>query len=167
MIVKNYKRDDSLKKFRGKRRYFRNLHKAVATEHLRLDFGKGSWFDLWHTHLDFMGHGNRSIKIRREHVKAHIALYKSLLKNLEIFEKPFQTWIGKDGQDAGSDAVYIHSLNPNEDNFPLKIKNIDWEIELPLYLKGLIDKQEFDIGRNLSETEVHFIIQAKCLKNRL
>ena len=155
-----------MKKFRGKRRYFRNLQKEAATEHLRLDFAKDSWFDLWHTHLDFWGHGNRSIKIRREHIKAHIALYESLLKRLETFEKPFQSWIEIDDQDAGSDAVYIHSPNPNEDNFPLKIANVNWLVELPLYFKDLIDPEKFEVGQYRWESETYFLIQSKCLKNK-
>lgn len=156
-----------MKKFRGKRRYFRNLQKEAATKHLRLDFGKASWFDIWHSHLDILGHGNRSIKIRREHIKAHIALYESLLKRLGNFEKPFQSWIEIDDQDAGSDAVYIHSPNPNEDNFPLKIANVNWLIELPTYFKDLIDPKKFEVGQYRWESVTYFLIQSKCLRNKL
>lgn len=112
-----------------------------------MDFGKDSWFDIWHSHLDFQGHGNSGIIIRREHIKAHIALYESLLKRLETFEKPFQSWVGIDDQDAGSDVVYIHIPNPNEDNFPLRIANINWLVELPLYFKDLIDPKKFEVGK--------------------
>ena len=37
-----------------------------------MDFGEEGWFNLWHTHLDFVGLGNNSLKIRREHIKAYI-----------------------------------------------------------------------------------------------
>ncbi|MBB5181551.1 hypothetical protein HNQ44_003016 [Planomicrobium koreense] len=155
-----------MKKLRGKKRYFRNLQKEVATEHLRLDFGKDSWFDLWHTHLDFHGHGNSSMKIRREHIKAHIGLYRSLLERLESFEKPFQSWVEIDDHDAGSDAVYIHTPNPNEDNFPLKIANVKWAVDLPYYFKDLIDPKEFDAGYYRSGLERGYIIQSKMFGHK-
>lgn len=141
------------------------MHKEAATGHLRLDFGKDSWFDLWHTHLDFLGHGNKSIKIRTEHIKAHIALYESLLKRLETFEKHFQSWIEIDEQDAGLDAVYIHSPNPNEDNFPLEIANVSWMVEIPYYFKNLIDPKKFDVGQYHWGSQRHFVIQVKYLRN--
>lgn len=40
-----------LKKFRGKKRYFRNLWEEVNTFDLQLD--PDDWFDFFHTHLDF------------------------------------------------------------------------------------------------------------------
>lgn len=155
-----------MKKFRGKRRYFHNLQKEAAAEPLQLDFGKDSWFNLWHTHLDFYGYGNRSIKIRRAHIKAHIALYESLQERLETFEKPFQSWVEIDDRDAGSDAVYIHTPNPNEDNFPLKIANVNWAVEIPYYFRGLIDPEKFDTGYYRWESETGFIIQSKSLRNK-
>ncbi|MED0800993.1 hypothetical protein NST32_11865 [Bacillus sp. FSL L8-0215] len=75
-----------LKKFRGKKRYFRHMWEEVNTCDLKLV--RDSWFYFWHTHLDFFGVGGNSLKIRREHIKAHIALYYRLLKQLEGFEKP-------------------------------------------------------------------------------
>lgn len=76
-----------MKKFRGKKRYFRNMWEELNTCDLKLDHD--SWFYFWHTHLDFFGAGEHTLKIRREHIKAHIALYNRLLKQLEDFEKPY------------------------------------------------------------------------------
>lgn len=76
-----------------KKRYFRNLWRGSTAEHYDLDFRKEGWFDLWHTHLDFYGLGNISLKIRGEHIKAHIALYNGLLERLQTFGKPYQSWI--------------------------------------------------------------------------
>ncbi|MFG3613892.1 hypothetical protein [Rummeliibacillus stabekisii] len=42
-----------MKKFRGKRRYFRNLWRETKVNNYDLKIEKDSWFDLWHTHLDF------------------------------------------------------------------------------------------------------------------
>ncbi|MEC4587465.1 hypothetical protein VSS76_09300 [Bacillus safensis] len=49
-----------LKKFRRKKRYFRNMWEEVNTCDLKLD--RDSWFYFWHTHLDFFGFGKNSLK---------------------------------------------------------------------------------------------------------
>lgn len=150
-----------MKKFRGKRRHFRNLQQKVTAEHSKLDFGKASWFNLWHIHLDFKGNGNRSIKLRRAYIKAHLTLYKGLAVKLEASEMSFQSWVSVDIADAGSDAIYIHTPNPIEDNFPLMLENIDWEADVPFYFRDLINFKEFEVGRYDSGTDASYVIQLK------
>ncbi|MFS0592292.1 hypothetical protein AB1L05_11935 [Cytobacillus horneckiae] len=153
-----------MKKFRGKRRYFRNLRKATAVEQYDLNFGNEGWFDGWHTHLDFFGLGNTSFKVRREHIKAHLALYENLLEKLDTYDKPYQSWIELNNEDAGLDAVYIHTPNPNADNFPLKIENINWHCVVPRCLWDLIDMKELNVGFYNTEANSCYIIQAKGIK---
>lgn len=62
---------------------------------------------MWHTHLDFYGYGNDGLKIRREHIKAHIALYNRLSEKLSTFGKPYQIWMEFVVEDAGLDSVNI------------------------------------------------------------
>ncbi|WP_059173126.1 hypothetical protein [Bacillus sp. FJAT-27445] len=150
-----------MKKFRGKRRYFRNLWSSATAEHFELDFGSEGWFDLWHTHLDFYGRGNSSLKIRKEHIRAHLALYKNLLEKLDTNEKPYQSWVQLNEEDAGLDAVYIHTPNPNEDNFPFKIEKLNWNCMIPEYLKDVINLEEFNVGYYTWESNGRFIIQSK------
>ncbi|MFJ8089877.1 hypothetical protein ACIQ7N_16950 [Lysinibacillus sp. NPDC095746] len=150
-----------MKKFRGKKRYFRNLLRETKAELYNLDFGKEGWFDLWHTHLDFYGVGNNSLKIKREHIKANIALLYSLLEELQTLEKPYQSWIEIVDEDASLDAIYIHTPNPNEDNFPLKIEKLNWNCTVPKYLKDIIDLKEFNVGHYKWDLYNSYIIQSK------
>lgn len=150
-----------MKKFRGKKRYFRNLWRETKPELYNLDFGKEGWFDLWHTHLDFYGVGNNSLKIKREHIKANIALLYSLLEELQTLEKPYQSWIEIVDEDASLDAIYIHTPNPNEDNFPLKIEKLNWNCTVPKYLKDIIDLKEFNVGHYKWDLYNSYIIQSK------
>lgn len=150
-----------MKKFRGKKRYFSNLWRETKTELYNLDFGKEGWFDLWHTHLDFYGVGNNSLKIKREHIKANIALLYSLLEELQTLEKPYQSWIEIVDEDASFDAIYIHTPNPNEDNFPLKIEKLNWNCTVPKYLKDIIDLKEFNVGHYTWDSYNSYIIQSK------
>ncbi|NBI28652.1 hypothetical protein [Chengkuizengella marina] len=146
------------KKFRGKRRYFRNLWNKVETYELDIE---DNWFDFYHIHLDFSGHGNNSKKIRNEHIKAHLSLYKNILKQLEKYENSFQSWICIHEEDTGADAVYVHTKNPNYDDFPFQNENINWECKIPNSLMNLIDIEKFNVGYISSNHENTYFIQSK------
>ncbi|MGE7988519.1 hypothetical protein [Lysinibacillus fusiformis] len=150
-----------MKKFRGKKRYFHNLARELDVAYYDLDFGKDGWFDIWHTHLDFYGLGDNSLKLRREHIKAHIILYNNLLEKLKLIKKPYQSWIELVDEDTGLDGVYIHTPNPNDNNFPLKLENIKWDCHIPKYYKDLINLNEFNVGHYTGESNNLFIIQSK------
>ncbi|WP_043933267.1 hypothetical protein [Bacillus sp. EB01] len=156
-----------MKKFRGKRRYFRNLFRGVELEPTKLQFDDDAWFDLWHSHLDFNGYGNSSLSMRRQHIIAHIALYRKILRKLETFKNPYQSWILIDDQDACRDAVFIHTPNPNEDNFPLKIENLKWNASIPIDFKNFINTNDFVIGHYETQTEGGYIIQSKTQGTKL
>ena len=89
-----------------------------------LDFsgGNNSWFDLWHTHLDWEGAGNQSWPLRKHYLEALLELYHQLSLKLQAYPHPYQLWIEIDEDDAAQDAVYIHTPNPNEENFPLQFE---------------------------------------------
>ncbi|MCZ2738136.1 hypothetical protein [Bacillus safensis] len=148
-----------MKKFRGKKRYFRNMWEEVNTHQLTLDHD--SWFSFSHTHLDFFGVGENSLKIRREHIKAHIALYHRLLKQLEGFEKPYQTLICIHENDPGLDAVYVHTPNPYDSYFPHKVEGLERNCKLPHTFKDLIDLHQFDVSYDQSECGEVYYIQSK------
>lgn len=150
---------ERLKKFRGKKRYFKRLWSLVEGYQLHTD--EVSWYDFWHRHLDFSGLGNSSLKIRREHIKAHIALYSKLLQQLESLNKPFQTWVCIHEEDSGADAVYVHTPNPNANDFPVNFKFIKWNCKLPTTINDLIDEDEFNVGYYESEIERVYYIQSK------
>ncbi|MED4532421.1 hypothetical protein [Metabacillus fastidiosus] len=47
--------------------------------------------------------------------------------------------------DAGQDAVFIHTPNPNSDNYPYKNHNIDWNCSIPNAFKELIDIKSYNV----------------------
>lgn len=154
-----------MKKFRGKKRYFKNLWVETNIEYYDLNFEDGCWFDSWHTHLDFYGLGNSSSSLRREHIKAHMVLYKNILEKIQILDMPYQSWIELVDKDTEQDAVYLHTANPTSDNFPLKINNLTWDVPVPDYLKDLLDLNEFNIGQYKEGRNSYFIIQSKKMDN--
>ncbi|MFD2601914.1 hypothetical protein [Flavobacterium suzhouense] len=89
----------------------------------KLDFtgGNNSWFDLWHTHIDFDGEGNKSPELRKIYLNKLLTTFIELKSELRDYPYKFQIWILLNENDSSEDGVYIHTKNPNEDNFPLKI----------------------------------------------
>ncbi|MDJ1502488.1 hypothetical protein [Xanthocytophaga agilis] len=103
----------------------------MRIKELDLDFsgGTGSWFDFWHTHVDWKRKGNQSWKARLPYLKELIDSFHYLKDALKMYPKDYQLWILIDEKDSGEDAVYIHSENPNQDNFPLTVDFIAPQIE--------------------------------------
>lgn len=80
-----------MKKFRGKRRYFRFMWSTIEAYDLQVN--EEMWFAFKHHHLDFWGYGKTSGKLRRSHIQGHLALLDRMLEQLEMFPKPHQAWI--------------------------------------------------------------------------
>ncbi|QHT69561.1 hypothetical protein GXP67_24395 [Rhodocytophaga rosea] len=105
-----------------------------------LDFsgGDNSWFDLWHTHVDWDGNGNRNWEARLPYLNDLVVKYNKLKIELKHSPKDYQLWILIDEQDSAEDALYIHTRNPNANNFPAVVDNILAEIKNK-NLKDFID----------------------------
>lgn len=88
-----------------------------------LDFsgGENSWFDLWHIHTDLEGTGNKSPELRKVYLDKLLATFMELKSKLRHYPHKFQIWILLNEEDSSEDGIYIHTKNPNEDNFPLKL----------------------------------------------
>jgi len=88
-----------------------------------LDFsgGENSWFDLWHTHVDRDGKGNESPEARKAYLNKLLTSFIELKSELRDYPHKFQIWILLNEEDSSEDGIYIHTKNPNGDNFPLKI----------------------------------------------
>lgn len=120
----------------------KTLNSIIGT----LDFsgGTNSWFDLWHTHLEWDGAGSQSWSLRSKHLEQLLEVYQQLSTKLQGYPHPYQLWIEIDENDAAGDAVYLHTPNPNADNFPIQYKLSD----LPHFV--FQELKQFVSGLNLS-----------------
>lgn len=152
-----------MKKLRGKKRYYRNLLARATDYNLRLT--EESWFDMWHTHLDWSGIGNQGMRPRRHHISALVQLHNNLLKQLESFPKPYQIWMTIHENDSGQVAVFIHTPNENRDNFPFKFDHINWNCPVPQILEEIFNVYEYEIGffGSAANDEIVYFL---CLKER-
>lgn len=151
-----------MKKLRGKKRYYRKLF-ARATNY-RLKLTEDSWFDMWHTHLDWLGIGDRGMKPRKQHILALFELHTNLCTQLQLFSKPYQIWITIHKKDSGQDAVFVHSPNENRNEFPYKFSHVTWNCSVPQLLEGIYNVNEFDIGY-YGSTDNDEMIYFLCLKS--
>jgi hypothetical protein len=104
------------KRFRGRRRYFRRVHREASA--FELEVTGDAWWDLWHYHADWPGWGNLRGRYRREHLRALCRVFQTIALARERFATPFQLWIMLSGDDAGMDATYLHTPNANDTPFP-------------------------------------------------
>lgn len=117
---------NGIRKHRGLKRYYKNL----ATENdldkaTWLDFDNPkTWFDNWHLHFDWKGYGNDSFKRRKPHLDKlfrHFDLLADKTKKLKI---DFQLYSILLDFDSYSDALFLHTPNPNNSQFPFKISDL-------------------------------------------
>lgn len=112
------------KKLRGKRRRLRALHAAAGQ--FDLDVRAHNWWDLWHTHLDLNGYGNKISNLRQAYVSALLTMFLRSGQQLSAVQRDFQIFVAIDADDSSNDALYLHSPNPNASNFPYFPESTKW-----------------------------------------
>lgn len=134
------------KRFRHARRYYRRLRREV--ESFRIP-GPDTWFDLWHTHPDWEGDGNRGPRHRRRHLRAGFDLFQAALRQAPEVPRPVQVFLVIDALDSSQDAVHVHSENPNRDNYPFDFPGVAWDVPAPVILREfLAERPEWQLGRS-------------------
>lgn len=133
------------KRLRGLRGYFRGVFKAAASFHL--DVSDDAWYDYWHYHPDREGYGNLNRRMRAQHIEALSLLFGRFTRQLCQYSRPYQLWIYLDVHDAALDAVYVHSPNPNEDDFPLVADCVEWGlVDVSAYFERLLPEYRIRAG---------------------
>lgn len=85
---------------------------------------ENNWFDFFHQHIDNRDSNNKSWKSRKQHLDALFCLADKYEKQLIKLNRQFQFWININDSDSKDDAIYIHTENPNNSEFPIKVKSI-------------------------------------------
>jgi hypothetical protein len=97
-----------------------------------------AWYDLWHVH---------------PFPQAGTGRWEALLGTWERVERvgresgrPWQSWLVVNPADERDDAVYLHTTNPNRDNFPYEFEGVRWGVEPPAWLGESIDPSVVELG---------------------
>lgn len=113
-----------MKKRRGLRRYYRKLRRlnefASAMSWLGDIHDPESWFDYAHIHFDWSGYGDFRWKERAEHLDVMFRHYDMFAGECWQVDRAFQVYAVVHEFDSGSDALYLHTPNPNGDNYPMR-----------------------------------------------
>jgi hypothetical protein len=132
------------RRFRGRKRYFRRVHRRAAA--FQLDITPDSWWSFWHYHADWPGWGNVRWRYRLEHLRALARVFETIAAARERFELPFQLWIMLT-EDAAQDAVYLHTPNANDTPFPFTLPLVPAETSpLVAAVRGLLPGFTLDYG---------------------
>ena len=114
------------KKHRGLKRYYKNLPIENDLDNATwLDFDNPeTWFDNWHLHFDWKGYGNNSFKRRKPHLDKLFRHFNLLVDKTKRLKKDFQLYAILLDFDSSSDALFLHTPNPNNTQFPFKISDL-------------------------------------------
>lgn len=126
------------------------------------------WYDYAHWHLTNEG----EIKTEKERVESLsflIRWYERILKRVEHFPKPYQSWILIEDQlkNCHYDAVYLHTENPNQDNFPDRFDSVVWDVPVPDRWKDIFDLNLYRFGKIEFDGELKYYLIRKefCYMN--
>ncbi|GAB3361929.1 hypothetical protein [Lysobacter tyrosinilyticus] len=120
-----------------------------------------SWFDYWHTHVDWYGRGNT----RPENGPEIAATTVRLLQHLEMLAKdrsePIQLWATLCGNTMDN-AVYAHSQNPNGSPYPHDYHAVTWDPPVPDWVAAAVPSGTHQIGMANYDGEVVYLVRQRA-----
>ena len=137
--------------------YFKLFTKA---NRFVVDLKKHTWCDLWHQHFDCEGFGNINWVHRRRHLAALLRALTRARHELNESRKPYQLFALVHPRDSGSDAIFVHTENPNGTKFPCKL-SCQPIASFPPLLAGYIDPDIYEVLTDVHENETTYVIQLR------
>jgi hypothetical protein len=114
-----------MKRKRGLKRYYRNLKLQNDLDKRKIDFNSlNAWFDNSHWHFDWKGYGNNSFKRRKPHLDKLFRHFDLLVDKTKELKSAFQLYAVLLDFDSSNDALFLHTPNPNNSQFPFKFENL-------------------------------------------
>lgn len=114
------------KRNRGLKRYYRNLGIKIDIDYLDwLNVENSETLDKnWHLHFDRNGYGNKSFKRRKPHLDKLFRHFDFLIGKTKGLPINFQLYAVLLDFDSSSDALFLHTHNPNNSQFPFKVSDL-------------------------------------------
>jgi hypothetical protein len=106
------------------------------------------WFDLWHWHPAPVHNATPGLDAWRERLRPLFAAWGRIEDAASRLTCPSQTWLVIDLAEPGQDAVYLHTPNPNCDNFPYPFAGVTWGAEPPEGLAEFVAGSVLEVGRS-------------------
>jgi hypothetical protein len=115
------------------------------------------WCDYSHQHFDWDGFGNRSWLDRRRHFAALLHAFRRAQVELSTYPGEYQVFVCVTPDDSASDAVYIHTPNPNKTPFPM-VPLGEQVTNLPSLLASRLDLTRYRVFRHGSGASASYTI---------
>ena len=143
------------KRFHHARRYYRRLRREAESD--RMPGGGRGWFDMWHTHADWRGDGNRGARHRRLHLEAGFTIFERYLVEAAEIGGPMQVFMTVDALDSSQDAVWVHTPHPDRDIFPYTFPGVRWNVAPPVILREFLRGRPWQLGRSEGSPGLYWI----------
>lgn len=131
------------------------IQKLIDT--YQLDEG---WYDLWHKHFDWEAWAY-TIKRHKELINHMLILYNRICQQAKNLGKPWQSWVYIEPENSSQDSIYLHTPNPNKNNFPLDYSQVTWNVQVPNLLNDIPDKDKYLIGEMRYKNVLSYWIKLK------
>jgi hypothetical protein len=139
-------------------RYYYELWQK--SRRFRVGLHEMKWCDGWHQHFDWNGFGSHGWLHRRRHISALLVALTQAKVELAQSNQAHQVFASIHITDPGSDAIYVHTENPNGTEFPLV--HIGTRIHsIPALLASRIDLARFNVFASEYEGERYYVIEPK------
>jgi len=149
-----------MKKLRGLKRYYQKLEHQNEFDkitELNLDDAQ-TWPKYWHLHFDHYGLGDRSFRKRKPHLDKLFRHFDFLVERTSRLKFEFQLYAVILDFHSGSDALFLHLPDFDNQQFPFKLEELSIESMLK---NGALDEY---IGRlNGYEKLYGHAMQGFCL----
>lgn len=113
-----------------------------AAEKFELNVTASSWYDLWHTHLDWEGEGNTSPEVRAKYLGALFVMFERALLQAKNLALPSNIWVLFVPSNSEDDSLYVHTPNPNANSpFPYPFEGVRWGVAPPQELQPFVGER--------------------------
>ncbi|MBK8337043.1 MAG: hypothetical protein IPL03_10830 [Sterolibacteriaceae bacterium] len=134
----------------------------MPSDAFSLELKPDSWFELMHWHPDMDGAGNASAEARSACLTIARQYLDKALAELSTWGKPSQCWFLAEENDSGEDAIYVHTPNPNRQNFPYPFEGVKWHVPAASWLASQFPEPDFVHGQSqFNGAVLHWVVPSR------
>jgi hypothetical protein len=137
--------------------YYRLRCKARAFK-LPLKGDGEQWFDLWHTHFDWHGFGELGSVERRRHLRFAFTAFTRVCSQLRDRGQSYEAFVNIGLHSPASDAIYVHTPNPNGTEFPTSKAGSTQIFFVPPVLAHFVDFSKHRVFRSVVSKDVWYSV---------
>lgn len=120
-----------------------------------------SWFDLWHTHIDWKAKGNRYPETRLAAANLTSTVLQLAERKATVRTAPIQAW-GSFCANTADNAIYYHTPNANGSEYPYAFEGVTWGVTPSEELKSICIAPHHEWGvYTTSDNEIIYFLRSK------